>query len=458
MILHYEIQVKRYNAFRLKLVCTVDFQPDSKWQRVVLLLKEFEREGEGDYPVAITDSQLFTKLFEVIAIESNEWDIATNLHSYMAMRFDAKVRVTDKNKLHSDEVVLYNLKPVFQHLDKKLDFEHFEAAPAKPYITYDVFLGTNRKRAPRNERGNFGKERDEKLHLGKCEVSIPKAHESGHMERPNWFSELIFGERADRHFTVLNTIEKSAEEFERDVRAKLAGSTETDLMLFIHGYNTKHEQAVTRAAQLGYDLNFKGAVAAFTWPSLGRVDGYLADMDSARLSATYLRDFLKLLLKAGTRKLYIIAHSMGNVVLTEALLRMKDAGEYPTAELLEIILAAPDIDKDVFMREIMPKIGKATRLTLYASERDRALLASEKFRAGYDRIGQGGSKLTVVDDVECIDATQVNTDLIGHGYYAETEQLLNDIHYVLEGLRPDMRALQRKMQRIGGASKTYWSF
>ena len=69
-----------------------------------------------------------------------------------------------------------------------------------------------------------------------------------------------------------------------------------------------------RAAQLGYDLNFKGGVTAFSWPSLGAVSGYIADSDSANYSRNYLSAFIKLLIQPDTKKLHIIAHSMGGLV------------------------------------------------------------------------------------------------------------------------------------------------
>ncbi len=90
---------------------------------------------------------------------------------------------------------------------------------------------------------------------------------------------------------------------------KIGQSDEKDVLLFIHGFNVTFEEAMLRAAQLGYDLNFKGGVAAFTWPSLGSVGGYIADQDSAVYSRNFLSEFIKLLIKPGTKKLHILANN-----------------------------------------------------------------------------------------------------------------------------------------------------
>ena len=55
--------------------------------------------------------------------------------------------------------------------------------------------------------------------------------------------------------------------------------------------------------------------------------------------------------------------------------------------LKEVILTAPDIDADIFKRDIAPALTAAGRpITLYASSEDLALVASKKIH------GQKGKK------------------------------------------------------------------
>ncbi|MEZ4896362.1 MAG: alpha/beta hydrolase [Saprospiraceae bacterium] len=326
------------------------------------------------------------------------------------------------------------------------------------FIKFQVLYGTNRKLNSNDENIRFGIGRDNKLHLGFCDVSIPKSHELGHLERPDWFSELILGESANKHFMVLSNNALNREEFVRMLRQKVGASDENDSLLFIHGYNVDFDEAIMRAAQLGYDLNFKGGVSAFSWPSLGSLSGYVTDYDSAKLSSKYLVEFLKILVNDSTRKLHIIAHSMGNVALTESLIQLKEEGFLPNTIIQQIILAAPDLDKDIFVNQIMPTINGIARLTMYASNKDKALFISRKIRNDYNRLGEGGENLVLVDGMESIDASKVDTTLLGHGYFADTKSLLNDIHMVLRGTPPDDRSLDLKNKLVGNTEKPFWTF
>ena len=86
----------------------------------------------------------------------------------------------------------------------------------------------------------------------------------------------------------------------------------------------------------------------------------------------------------------------------------------------QVIFAAPDIDRDRFIQLAAKFKGCAARFTLYASSRDVALLAS-KFVHGYPRAGEAGEALLVVDGVDTIDASLVDTSLVGlrHSYFGD---------------------------------------
>lgn len=315
-----------------------------------------------------------------------------------------------------------------------LNIEHADFQDTTPlikkcnFIKYPVWYGTNRKENLESDKVQYSNLRDIVLHLGFCEISIPSSHKIGIIERPNWFKNLFFEESPEDYFTIHSNKKTEEKEFIKLLEQKIGESDDRDVLLFIHGFNVEFDEAMKRTAQLGYDLNFKGAVTAFSWPSDGSVNGYVADLDSAKLSSDYLCRYLKLLISDTAKKLHIIAHSMGNIVLTQALLQLKEEYFLPNIVVNQIILAAPDIDKDIFINQIMPSINGIARITLYASNKDKALLISKKIRNDYERLGEGGENIVIVDGLESIDASNVATDLIGHGYFAETQSLLNDIH------------------------------
>ena len=122
----------------------------------------------------------------------------------------------------------------------------------------------------------------------------------------------------------------------------------------------------------------------------------------------------------------------------------------------EVILTAPDIDADIFKRDIAPAIARtARRVTLYASSNDEALILSKKLH-GYPRAGDSGSSLVVVPGIETIDVSDVDTSLLGHSYYGNNDTVLADMFYLLHESRPASQREWLQPRPWGGSQ--YWVF
>jgi esterase/lipase superfamily enzyme len=85
------------------------------------------------------------------------------------------------------------------------------------------------------------------------------------------------------------------------------------VLVFIHGFNNRFDDAVFRFAQIVHDSDAPVVPILFTWPSRGSVLAYGYD----RESTAYSRNALESLLKAISRdpavgEISILAHSMGN--------------------------------------------------------------------------------------------------------------------------------------------------
>ena len=108
----------------------------------------------------------------------------------------------------------------------------------------------------------------------------------------------------------------------------------------------------------------------------------------------------------------------------------------------QIILAAPDIDREVFRLQIAPKLTKtANRTTLYCSKNDLALMLSRNFNDSF-RAGDSSQGALVLHDVDTVDASEIDTDLLGHSYYGDCVPLLNDVQTLLQSsLAPQERHL-----------------
>ncbi len=176
-----------------------------------------------------------------------------------------------------------------------------------------------------------------------------------------------------------------------DSRLMKLKPSERHVLLFVHGYNTRFEEAVYRFAQIAHDAGAPVVPVLFTWPSRGQLFDYVYDRDSA----TYSRDALEAVLQAMAKDpnvsaISILAHSMGNFVTVEALRQMAIRNRGLSPKIKDIMLASPDIDFDVFRRQIaeIEASDKSPPVTLFVSEDDKALAASSLVAGNEPRLGE----------------------------------------------------------------------
>ncbi len=321
------------------------------------------------------------------------------------------------------------------------------AAPAPTAESADwavvpIFYGTDRKREDDAKRIKYGSARAGKLEIGRALVTVPKAHQVPNIERPwalkvPFFDIKIYEQTEDpkSHFTIKEIASTSKEEFLSFVRARLDGAKkyEKQAVVFIHGYNTEFDFAIYRTAQMAYDLDFDGVPFLYSWPSGTGITGYVADRESAEQAEPYLREFIELVVKeSGAKSVSVIAHSMGNLPLLRTLRDM--APTLPEGvKFDQIVLAAPDVDRNVFeqLARDLSKIGQG--VTLYASSSDRAMDAARRV-ANAPRAGDVPPEgPVIVPGIDTIDITAVSTDAmaLNHSSYAERSALLNDIGLLL---------------------------
>ncbi len=237
---------------------------------------------------------------------------------------------------------------------------------------------------------------------------------------------------------------------------KINMSSEKSTFLFVHGYNVSFASAAKRTAQITYDLHFDGEAVFYSWPSQASTTAYTVDEANIKWSQYNMKHFLEdYLTKTTAKNVYLIAHSMGNRGLTRALNELMLEKPELSKKIKEVILAAPDIDADVFKRDIAPKMVERIQkpITLYVSADDVALKASHKVH-GNPRAGDAGSGLVIVKGIETIDASGVDTSFLSHSYFAETHSIIEDI---LDMIKSGRRAASRQtLEFIKAASKVYW--
>ena len=311
------------------------------------------------------------------------------------------------------------------------------------YHTVDVYYGTDRKpttNTTENDRYGTDRNRAGPMEYGRTTISIPLHHKIGVVERPKWY-KLEFSENPKKHVTILELEKMSGESFFAEVGGTAAEKQKNEALLFIHGFNVPFDDAVRRTGQIAFDLDFGGVALAFSWPSQGSLKAYTIDEANAEWAIPHLTHFLMdLQEKTDVEKIHVIAHSMGTRVLSYALANAKDEGF--DLDLNNVILAAPDIDVDVFKDQILPKITEASdTLTMYASSDDTALKVSQTIH-GVARLGLSGDHILVTPGMDTINASGIDTSMIGHGYYGSAKVVVTDIfNLVIKGLEPPKRKL-----------------
>ena len=223
--------------------------------------------------------------------------------------------------------------------------------------------------------------------------------------------------------------------------------------------------ALYRTAQIAYDLEFDGVPYMYSWPSKGEKRAYLYDRDSADRARRYFREFIELVaLKTKAKRIHIITHSLGTRPTLEALQQIAAApGGTKNLKLGQIILAAPDIDRDVFkdIAGVITKAGRGT--TLYAADNDRPLQLSRLLARGKPRAGEITKKAgpMIVKGVDTIDISDAGTDAflsLHHATYADNTHVLADMRLLLrQGVHPPDKRFPI-YQRKTIAAGTYWKY
>lgn len=234
--------------------------------------------------------------------------------------------------------------------------------------------------------------------------------------------------------------------------------------LYIHGYNNDWAEAAQRYEQICRDFiqaRSLGVCVLFSWPSDGRVSGYLPDRRDARRSADHLAEVLDLLydhltalqreidpLRRCRAKTSIIAHSMGCYVLQEAMRHVWDRNDRPMLVSLvnQLVMIAADVDNDIFRSGEQSDgsggdaIAQLTyRVTSLFSGRDQTLgLSAGLKHFGKRRLGRSGidRRYDIPDniwDIDCSSFFAADIDNVHSSYFTEA-RVIDLVEQILRGV------------------------
>jgi len=302
----------------------------------------------------------------------------------------------------------------------------------------------NKSANPNCDSDYYGFLTDINLHFGECFVNIPAKHIIG---------DITWNNNQDKNqfFQLLGKSDKSEEDFFNKIKAHPF----EEVLVFVHGFNVNFDEAVIRAGQIRYDLKFPGEVIVYSWPagseagvlnSLMVKSVYESNFSEAKLNREPFGKFLNKL-EATKKKVHLIVHSMGHQVVLPALTKEANSGKKKLID--QLILNAPDFDKEEF-KKIAPSLREISgRITLYCSPGDNALVASQKVNGG-PRAGM----CFKFDGIDVINVNEVDNPVLGvgglgHGYYS-SRPILADIYQVILGVSVEKRLFIRRSGEYNG--------
>ena len=250
-------------------------------------------------------------------------------------------------------------------------------------------------------------------------------------------------------------------------RAALA---KNQALIFVHGFNVDFEDSIRRLSQVAFDLEFDGALIAFSWPSLGNPGpaSYWVDTKRADASVEHFVRFLDQISQdMPSVTFHVMAHSMGSRILTRALhqIALRPQG-VKRPKLGEIILAHADVAP-----QWCEKLGRARPyvrgIVNYANRDDAALRVSSIMRAGQDRCGLNPKSYKGIDTVDTTGMGGKRTSLFSvmfgaknhHGVFANDPLLFGEISRVItSGQRPVNKRTPEFAQRQDGEGGMFWAY
>jgi len=208
-------------------------------------------------------------------------------------------------------------------------------------------------------------------------------------------------------------------------------------ILYIHGFNNTFDEAMRRAAWLGW--NSRRPVVLFSWPSQGlpTPDAYRQDARSAERSAHALAGLLRMLgdHSGSQTDVDILCHSMGNKLLMDAISLLASDSSAPSkpVRFRQLLSIAADVPSSRVVSNLTQLQGFfSLPPTLYVSDHDLALGISKRLMnpAEGHRAGLAPPVL-VKEPMATVFVGPNDFSFIGHAYFDRNGVIADDMMELL---------------------------
>jgi len=316
-----------------------------------------------------------------------------------------------------------------------------------------IFIGTTRGADPETGEA-LGRERSDKTKYMRMDISVPPDRTEGQITWPTP------GRPVDpsKEFVALNQVTfDSSAAFRQNLSAALARQKVRgpEAIIFVHGFDTNFAEGVYRLAQLGHDMKLKSTLIHYSWPSRASALGYVYDRDSVMFARDGLDSLIGQVRAAGARRILIVAHSMGALLVMESLRDLAVAGDRDVlSNISGVVLLSPDMDVDVFRQDVQRIKPLPQPFMIFTSKTDKALRLSAFLTGEDQRVGNLASAADLSDlKVTIVDTTAFSTGL-GHFNMGDSPALLallSQISSVDAALESDP---SKRLGLLGGAVLT----
>ncbi|NDR57915.1 alpha/beta hydrolase [Aliiruegeria sabulilitoris] len=300
-----------------------------------------------------------------------------------------------------------------------------EASSEGAFTEHRVLLATTRRRSD-NPAELFSGQRAVGTSYALLDVSVPPVHQTGKIEQSKGGSP---DPRKD--FTIAPPIMvPNEQQFLSTLNAELRKRPPNDrtVMIFVHGYNTNLSAALLRIAQFVEDTDYAGVPVLFSWPSGANALKYVYDLNSAIHARDALVDIADLADRSVAQQFDVVAHSMGNMLVMEGIRQIALTRGLRIQKSRYIILASPDIDADVFAKQVMAVPREQRQFYVLVSDDDAALRLSRKVAGGVPRVGAADADRLAEIGVAVIDLSQIDDGRsIHHSKFADAPEVVQII-------------------------------
>lgn len=292
------------------------------------------------------------------------------------------------------------------------------------------------------------RERSETLRWAEFRVSVPPLREPGTVTYPRSAAP-----NPQTDFLVASaTVIADEQRFLATLNERLARRPrETrEVSLFVHGFNSTFAEGLYRHAQMAHDFRSPGVSLFYSWPSAGSAVAYPFDRESALFARDGLEQVVSVVARSNARDIVLIGHSMGALVVMEAVRQMAIRRSDRVLDKLQaVVLIAPDLDVDVFRMQVAALAPREVPVYLVVSGRDRALRVSGLLRGQDERLGsiREAERVSELPGIVVVDVTDVqgSGDPLNHFAVATSPAMIA----LLSGLDRHGRAMLRDEARQG---------